>query len=457
MKRKAYDDMLAWKKDHSTALLLRGPRQTGKTYLMQEFSKEYESSIYLNLEDEPSVRSLFEDSRNPDDFYMALSVLKGFSVSTDGPKPLLMIDEIQSSPAAFSALKPLAVDGRCDVIASGSLLGVLLNKKLLSPMGYVRFLYIGPMDLEEFMWAMGSDRDTTSEIRRMISDGNVPEPVRKSADRIFRRYMIVGGMPAAVSAFADTGDYNRVRERQGEIIDFARADVIKYAPNNLKLRILACMDSVPRILGKENKSFSYSEVEHRAGYGAREYDPALDWLIAAGLAVRCRNVSQTSEPLAEYEKEKSFKIYLHDTGLLMYMYGRDAAAAISSGDVYVNKGAVMENMTAQCLVSSGFGLHYYAKENSRLELDFVIPYKGRITGLEIKSGRGKRSRSLLMSLKEGRVQAGIKMADFRTETDENGVLHLPLFAPSFMESETEVEIDLPDPSELDRAVREAGQ
>ncbi len=455
MKRKAYDSMLAWKEDHSTALLLRGPRQTGKTYLMKEFSKEYASSLYLNLEDEPSVKSVFEESRNADDIYTALSVLKGFSVPRDGPRPLLMIDEIQSSPAAFSALKPLAVDGRCDVVASGSLLGVLLNRKLLSPMGYVRFLYIGPMDLEEFMWALGTDEGTTAGIRRMVSEGSVPEPVRKSASQIFRRYMIVGGMPAAVSAFADTGDYNEVRVRQGEIMEFARADVMKYAPNNLKLRILSCVDSIPRILGKGNKTFTYSEIEHRAGYGSREYGPALDWLIAAGLAIRCRNLSQPCEPLAEYDREKTFKIYLHDTGLLMYMCGRDTAAALASGDVYVNKGAIMENVTAQSLVSSGFGLHYYSKDNSRLELDFVISYKGRITGLEVKSGRTKHSRSLLMSLRDGSIRAGIKMADFRTETDENGVLHLPLFAPSFMESETEVDIDLPDASELDRAVRES--
>ena len=455
MKRKLYEVLKSWKGTPEKALLLRGPRQTGKTYLMKEFAKEYGSSLYLNLEDEPILRKIFEESRNADEIYTSLSVLKGFSVPKDGPAPLLMIDEIQSSEAAFSALKPLAIDGRCNILASGSLLGVLLNEKLLSPMGYVKMVHVGPMDFEEFLWALGTEEQVTAGIRAMISKESMPESVRKSVDRAFRSYMMVGGMPAAVSAFASSGDYGEVWERQGEIIEFARADVMKYAPNSLKIRILACFDAIPRILAKENKSFMYSEVEHLPGYGSREYDPALDWLIAAGLALRCRNLTQLAEPFAENESAKSFKIYLYDSGLLMRMYGREAAAAVASGDVYVNRGAVMESVTAQALVASGFGIRYYAKENSTRELDFVISYRDMITALEVKSGRKKHSTSLLMTLKEGGVKAAVKCADFKVETDENGVLHLPLFAPAFMGSDTDIVLDLPDISELNEMVRNA--
>ena len=454
MRRKAYDEMVKWKANHKTALLLRGPRQTGKTYLMKLFSKEYESSLYVNIEDEPAVRKIFEDSRDPSEIYSALSILKGFSVPKNGPKPLLILDEVQSSEASFSALKPLAEDGRCDVIASGSLLGVLLNDKLLSPMGYVKPLYIGPMDFEEFLWALGTDEKTTAGIRKMIADEQMPESVRKSADSVFSKYLMVGGMPAAVSAFAETGDYNEVWARQNEIMEFARGDVMRYAPKALRIKILAALDSIPRILAKENKTFMYSEIEHRPGYGSREYDSSLEWLVAAGLAIRCRNLSQTTEPLAENEKDDSFKLYMHDTGLLMYTYGRETVSAIASGDIYVNKGAVMENITAQSLMASGFRLHFYAKEDSKREIDFIIKYKDKVTGLEVKSGRNKHSRSLLLSLKEGKVDAGIKIADFKVEKDGNGVQHLPLFSPAFMESQTEIELDLPDVSALNKMVKE---
>ncbi|AMK13531.1 ATPase AAA+ superfamily [methanogenic archaeon mixed culture ISO4-G1] len=454
MRRKAYDEMMKWKADHRTALLLRGPRQTGKTYLMKQFSEEYDSSLYINIEDEPAMRKVFENSRNPDEIYKALSILKGFSVPKGGPKPLLILDEVQSSEASFSALKPLAEDGRCDIIASGSLLGVLLNDKLLSPMGYVKPIYIGPMDFEEFLWALGTDEKTTSGIRKMISDGQMPESVRTSAESIFSKYMIVGGMPAAVSAYVEMGDYNEVWARHNEIMEFARGDVMRYAPNALKIKILAALDSIPRILAKEHKVFKYSEIEHRQGYGSREYDSSLEWLVAAGLAIRCRNLSQTKEPLAENEKNNSFKLYMHDTGLLMYAYGRETVSAIASGDIYVNKGAAVENITAQSLLSSGFRLYFYSKEDSRRELDFVIKYKDKVTGLEVKSGRKKHSKSLLMSLKDGSIDAGIKIADFKAEVDENGVQHLPLFSPAFMESRTEIELDLPDVSALNRMVEE---
>ena len=454
MKRKAYGEMMKWKTDHKTALLLRGPRQTGKTYLMKEFSKEYESSLYVNIEDEPAVRKIFEDSRDPGEIYSALSILKGFSIQKGGHKPLLILDEVQSSEASFSALKPLAEDGRCDIIASGSLLGVLLNDKLLSPMGYVKPLYIGPMDFEEFLWALGTDEKTTAEIRRMISDEQMPESIRKSADSIFSKYLIVGGMPAAVSAFAETGDYNEVWARQNEIMEFARGDVMKYAPKALRIKILAALDSIPRILAKENKVFRYSEIEHRPGYGSREYDSSLEWLVAAGLAIRCRNLSKTTEPLAENEKESSFKLYMHDTGLLMHAYGRETVSAVVSGDIYVNKGAVMENITAQSLLSSGFRLHFYAKEDSKRELDFVIKYKDKVTGLEVKSGRKKHSKSLRLSLEDRTVGAGIKIADFKVEKDVTGIQHLPLFSPAFMESKTEIVLDLPDVSTLNKMVEE---
>ncbi len=454
MERKLYQKLVEWKARHDGALILRGPRQVGKSYLLAEFSKEYSSSLIINLEDEPAMSRIFEKSRNPDEIYTALSVAKGFSTGSEGERPLLVIDEIQASEAVFSALKPLAADGRCDVIASGSLLGILLNGKMTSPMGYAGFMDMGPMDFEEFLWALGTEKSATGKIRSMIASGEVPDSVRGILDDLFSKYMMVGGMPAAVKAFAETRDYGEVRRILAGIVEFARGDVIKYAPNVLKLRILACFDAIPRILGKEKKILRYADIESRPGYGSREYDPAIEWLVEAGIVIRCRNVSSPSEPLSQNERADSFKIYLLDQGILTYIYGLETAAAIAAGGRFVNRGAVVENAVASALRSSGYSIHFYAKRDSTLETDFLIRYRGKVTAIEVKSGASKRSKSLKMLLSgDYHIDSGIKLSDSPCGRDENGVLHLPLFAPAFFEAPDGIAVGWTDAELLNEELR----
>ena len=411
--------------------------------------EEYESSVLINLEDEPRLRAMFEDSRGPDDIYYALSVSKGFSVDPEKSRPLLVIDEIQTSEAAFSSLKALVKDGRCDIAASGSLLGILLNGKIASPMGYVTFLDVGPMDFEEFMWAMGADRSATERIHAMIEDGDVPESVRRIVDDAFSKYLLVGGMPAAVKEFASSGDYEKVRRILGGIVEFSRADVIKYAPDRLKLRILSCFDAIPRILGKEKKIFRYADVENRSGYGSREYDPSIDWLVESGMAFRCCNLSTPAEPLMHNDRQDSFKIYMRDHGILTYLYGRETAVSLSLGDRFVNRGAIMENAVASALIASGYSIHFYSKKDSTLETDFVIGYRGKVTAIEVKSGSSKRSKSLRMLLSgDYPIKSGIKLSDSPCGTDENGVVHMPLFAPAFFDPPARIDLYRPDMERL---------
>ncbi len=456
MRRKIDSVLSEWRSTPGQALVLEGPRQVGKTYAMKNLAKAYGSSVYINLEDNEELKAVFEHSNNADKIYEELS-FHGLKFDLTGGKPLFIIDEIQSCSKAFSALKPLAVDGRCDVIASGSLLGVgLSDENFLSPLGYVRLIDVGPMDFEEFLWALGIEEDLTEKLATWIaSRSEISDSVRRAVTEYFRKFMVVGGMPAAVKVYAETKDYNQVWSVLGSIYGIIRADVMRYSNKKDKLKILACLESVPSQLARENKDFIYKDVEKISGSGKREYGSSLDWLQRAGLVIICRNLKDLCEPLAQMERSDSFKVYLRDSGILTFMLGRETAVAVETGDIHVNQGAVMESCIAQALCASGYAIHFYAKSSSLLKMDFIISYEGKLTALEVKSGRTKRSRSLLLLMSGGyRIERGIKIADSPAGTDEKGILHLPLFAPSFFRTPRFAGPAPTGPEAVDRALRE---
>ncbi len=456
MRRKIESVFEEWRSSPGQALVLEGPRQVGKTYSMKRLSESYGSSVYINLEDDTELRSIFEQSNNAERIYEDLS-FHGIAFDMTKGRPLFIIDEIQSCPKAFSALKPLAVDGRCDIISSGSLLGIKLSdENFLSPMGYVRLIEMEPMDFEEFLWAIGIDSDLTEKLRSSVeTHSEISDPVQRAVMGYFKKFMTVGGMPAAVKTYAETKDYNKVWEVLGSIYGIIKKDALRYSDKKDKLKILACLESIPSQLARENKVFIYKDVEKISGSGKREYGSSLDWLLHAGIINVCRNLKDISEPLSQMERDDSFKVYMKDSGLLTFMLGRETAIAIETGDTSVNKGAVMESCIAQSLISGGYSIHFYSKPNSMLEMDFIISYEGKITALEVKSGRTKRSRSLLM-LTSGnyKVGLGIKIADSPVSTDENGILHLPLYAPSFFPTPKFCTDRTEDPADVNKRIRE---
>ncbi len=435
MERKVTEILQKWKESHNRALVLEGPRQIGKTYIMKEFAKLYPCSEYIDLEQDLPLRMIFEETGNADSIYEELSY-RGIKFEFDKGKPLLILDEIQSCPSAYSALKTLAADGRCDILASGSLLGIQLSDTdRLSPMGYVQYVKMEPMDFEEFLWAMGIERNLTEKLRLTLNSAEeIGKSARSAITDYFRKFMTVGGMPAAVLKYADTRDYNEVREIHASIYRVIESDALKYSDRKDRLKILSCLESIPRQLSKENKSFVYKDIEKTAGAGKREYGSAIDWLYRAGLINICYNLKDICEPLPQMERPESFKIYMKDSGLLTYMLGIESASAIESGNTYVNRGAVMESCIAQALICNGYVIHFYSKQNSTLEMDFILNYKNKITALEIKSGKQKKSKSLTMMVSgQYNVGYGIKVSDAPVSIDELGILHLPLFGPCFFD------------------------
>ena len=446
MKRKAMDRLVRWKGDGAAnAVLVTGARQVGKTYLLKEFARTcYGHCVYINFEDTPSLKSIFSYGR---DAGTVISMLRdsGFDGDMVPGDTLIVFDEIQSCPDAYAALKPLAIDGTFDIAASGSLLGVDLSNEVLSPMGYVDLVEMHPMDFEEFLWAMGMSERFTERVggcirgKRPLSEADLSR-----ATELFRRYLVVGGMPAAVRAYASTGEYSRAVDALNGVTVVMFRDAQKYSPMGDRLQIHSCIYSVPAQLGKENNTFSYTDIDGAKGKGRSYYGSAIAWLEAAGIVHVVFNVTEPTEPLLTNRREKSFKVYMYDTGMLVNMLGPHVAAGIANGDFHVNNGAIMENAVALALLWKGYRPYFFQKTNGSLEVDFVLNYRSALTAVEVKSGNYRRCRSLAEVMSDRyKMGAGIVIEDGNVYTDGSGVDHYPLFAASFFDECRAPDIPLP--------------
>ena len=437
MERKILNKLLEWKKDSDKkSLLLLGARQIGKTYILKQFAgSEYKSYAYFNLEENKEIRAVFESKDlTASTILEKLSYLSATKLIPG--QSAIILDEIQSCLPAYSSLKALAEDRRYDIMASGSLLGVKIEDlQRQSPMGYVNFYQMYPMDFEEFLWAIGSSHEFTDYIRECIRD---LQPMDKTllnhVETMFRRYMVVGGMPVSVKAYAESKDYNQVRNKLNDVLKVIEDDAQKYSKEIHRLRISACFNSIPSQLASKSKKFKYFAVEKKKGAGSRTYGPALLWLERAGLVHYCHNIAEPVIPLKERVKSDIFKPYMFDTGVLIRMMEPGVASEIVSRDVYSNNGAIVENCIACALRNIGHPLMFYERDRSTMEIDFVYNDNGTVTALEVKSGRDRRSKSLRqLCTIEKKVPVGIKLAEWNIGIDQNGMIQYPLFAPYFFD------------------------
>lgn len=428
-------------RDHK-ALVLRGPRQVGKSYAIRKLGTErYDSIIEINFEDRPDYRSIFEGDLSADAIFEKLSFT---FIKENFEGCLLFLDEIQSCPGAFSALKPLVEDGRCDIACSGSVLSEVVGDGRLTPMGSIELEYMEPMDFEEFLWAMGFSHAQTETIRSHISEMKPFDGfVLRQLNDLFKRYVVIGGMPASVSAYARTRMYKDSYEELESIMKLLSDDIGRYVRDPVdRIRIEQCMDSIPRQLSRErNASFLYSDVSIGSGYGQREFGPAISWLEGAGIVDLCRNIEEVSEPFEVKMSGNTFKIYVKDTGVLVYMLGPAVAKGVMDGEFTINNGAVIEDAISEALIRKGYKVHFYRNPIRRMELDFVFNYNGELAVVEVESGRKKSARSLNKAISEDRaIDIAMKVSDSNISTDENGVRHYPLFGPSFFDDSTVLEL-----------------
>ena len=419
LRRKFYDLLMQWKNTrHQECLLVKGARQIGKTFIIEKFGKEqYESFIEFNFILDPDACSIFDGSLKAEDLYRKISAYDASRRLLPG-RTLIFLDEIQECANARTALKSFALDGRYDVIASGSLLGIKYkNKKNRDrhepksiPVGYERQVTMHSLDFEEFLWARGVTEEAIEVlkgycVRREI----VPDAVNRKYLDLLKEYMVVGGMPAVVKAYIEAGDFGPVQEEQDKILASYIDDIHKYADTTDVPKIEACYRAIPRLLAKENRKFKYAEVEK--GGSERKYAFSVDWLCDASFASRALNVTVMDVPLNAQIRDGWFKLYLSDIGLLSALYGTETKGLLYSSRLKGNaKGGLYENLIACILDRKGIPLYYFKNEDGAREVEFMVERDGGIVPVEVKASNGTTI-SLNEALEKPQVPYGYKFID----------------------------------------------
>ena len=430
LKRKIEQRLQEWKRSpNRKPLLIKGCRQCGKTYSVLDFAKKnYKHVVYLNFFENPDYCSVFEGSLEIDNITMLLSALLGSEAVFEPGNTILVLDEIQECPDARTALKFFHLDGRYDVIGTGSLLGVRgYGKEPKSiPVGYETTIDMSPLDFEEFLWANGISEVVIDSLRKNIRAVTpVPAALHKKMRQLLLQYTVVGGMPDVVQTFVDTKRLDEVLNMQRDIVRSYEDDMIKYANQKDKSHILECFQSIPKQLSKENKKFQYSVV--KKGSTASKYAGSLQWIEDAGIISRCYNLSATELPLDGNAQDDVFKVYMRDCGLFISMLEDGTQFDVLQGNLARYKGAIFENLIADMFTKMGRKLYYFHK-NSGLEVDFVIRYKGECTLVEVKasSGNTKSTKTILAHPEKYHVNSAIKLGDYNVGRSGE-ILTLPLY------------------------------
>lgn len=427
LRRKIYDKLLAWKnnKGKNDAILLRGVRQCGKTYIVREFGKrEYKNFIEINFIERPDMQAVFSGNLDVDNMVQQIKLSMPGCQFIPG-ETLLFLDEIQDVPNARTSLKFWTQDGRFDCIASGSLLGRDYKNEVSIPVGYERQLIMRTLDFEEFIWALGAEVNLKEMLAPYVDGAKrVPEAMHNSLNKYLQEYMVVGGLPEVVDTYIATKDFYQVHLLQEKILRDYQDDIAKYALNQDKIKAKQCFLSIPRQLSKENHKFQYSVVEKKAT--ARKFTSSLDWLHNAGLIDFAYNVNSPWFPLKAHVKEDQFRVYLCDIGLLVAMYGYQLKIALLSDALEgPAKGGIYESLVADILAKRGEELYYYKKEDSTLEIEFILERDCKLVPVEVKARKGS-TRSLNELLKMDNIERGYKLTAQNTGVVEKKIT-LPLY------------------------------
>lgn len=395
IKRKMYKYLINWKqKKDKSALIIKGARQVGKSYLVREFGRnEYEGYIEINFLKNPLYKNIFKGDLSAEEIFKRLSAYIP-NLKIIPFKTLLFLDEIQVCAEARTAVKFLVEDGSVDVISSGSLLGLSyledddknVTEPTSLPVGYEEQITMYSLDFEEFLWAKGYNDDAIAYLKDFyISNKEVSKELNDKYLELFREFMIVGGMPEVVQTFIDTNNFQEASKIQGKILADYQDDISKHAKGQEKIKVRQCYDSIPKQLAKEYKKFQYSVVEK--GKTSKKYGGSIKWLCDSSLVNKCSNVNEAYIPLLAYEMDDQFKLYLNDTGLLLYLYGPETKLAILNNTLKGNaKGGIYENIISELLLKRGYKLYYYKTQNSSMEIEFVIEKNGEVIPIEVKAG-----------------------------------------------------------------------
>lgn len=432
LKRKCEKRIIDWYNNEKKALLVTGARQVGKTHLIRSTIKKLgKTLIEINLISRPEVISMLDQARSADELVMALSTV------TEEPfvpyKTIIFLDEIQRYKNIVTKIKFLTEDNRFRYILSGSLLGVELNNIESAPVGYLETIKMYPLDFEEFLQISNITEEVMLHLRECFTNKTpVLDAINDKMMDLFRRYLVVGGMPESVAKFAETYNLNDVLQIHSDIIELYKLDFTQYEANDKRLFITNIYDLVPSELLKQNRRFIVSDI--KKGFRFERIESSFLWLQNSGVVITAYNATEPKVPLRLNEKQSLFKMYLSDVGLLTSIYGMNTKAMIIGKQPGINCGGIYENAVAQELYSKGFDVYYY-NSNRLGELDFVIEYNGAVLPIEVKSGNDYTKHSAMdhcLLSESYNMPEGIVLANCNI-TAEGNITYLPVYMVMFLE------------------------
>ena len=411
LRRKIDAYLYSWKKNPDRKpLIVKGPRQVGKTESILHFAMDtYQSVIYINFVEEPKYKLITENGYKPDDIIRNISRMDPSKRFEPG-ETLIFFDELQEYPEIATALKFFKLDGRFDVICSGSLLGISYKRIESNSVGYKVDYNMYSMDFEEFLWAKGYDGAAIEEMLwHMETERPFPETLMKVYSDMFLDYCILGGMPAVVREYIQKGTFEGTLDIQRQLLEDYKEDIRKYVDGMDQTRILNVFEQIPIQLAKDNKKFQISKVAKGARF--KDYRGCIEWLRDAGIINICYCLNFPELPLRGNYDDTKYKIYFFDTGLFVAMLDEEAQEDLRANkNLGVYKGALYENMVGEALTKCGYALYYYKKEDSTLEEDFFVRTREALLPVEVKAKRGtaKSLRTLIKSERYPDIDCGIK-------------------------------------------------
>ncbi|MBR4721077.1 MAG: ATP-binding protein [Clostridia bacterium] len=427
MQRKIMDFLKKWKENpHRKPLILQGARQVGKTYSLLEFGRTcYENVAYFNFETTPKLASIFEENVSPDYLIPILSHFAGQTIIKE--KTLIIFDEVQKCERALTSLKYFCEEApEYHIAVAGSLLGIAVNREEFSfPVGKVDIKTMYPMDMEEFLLALGKD-DLIKRIKECFDTNSpMPEILHEEAMNLYRQYLVVGGMPECVMKFAETKDYILIRHTQDMILEGYLDDMSKYNNKNEIKKTRLTYDNVTVQLSKKNTRFQYKLI--KKGARAAEFENAVEWLTLSGIVSQVYKIEQVKKPLENYRDIDAFKIYVSDVGLLCAKKDLIPQDVLYMSDELNDfKGGMTENYVNSQLILGGYKTYYWMTERGA-EVDFVIQKDGDIIPIEVKSADNTKAKSLNMYIKAYKPKYAIKLSA-KNFGFEDGKKTVPLYA-----------------------------
>ena len=412
-------------------LLIDGARQVGKTYIVRYVGRRlYKNFIEINMVEDFLGERLFAETRSVEDFYLQVSMLAGEKMDT-AENTLIFIDEIQTYPHLLTLLKFLSQDGKFTYIASGSLLGVTLSQTTSIPMGSIRKIRMFPLDFEEFLYANGMNELVIQSLRTKFERmESLDEALHRKLMDLFRKYLLVGGLPDAINSYLADKNIKLVREIQSEIHDYYAADASKYDEEN-KLKIRRIYDMIPSNMENKKKRLVAKNIEQKKGKTFQDYQDEFEYLISAGIALNVQAISNPSFPLIESCGKNLLKLYLNDVGILTgILYGSNIRAVLED-ERSINLGSVYETVVASELIAHGHKLFYY-DNRSKGEVDYLIDDYDSLSTvpIEIKSGKDYTVHSALntfVSNDDYHIQKAYVVSNERNVTQKGKITYIPIY------------------------------